>query len=73
MALYRHWLAPQIDAHKAAHGAQLIQRFFYRRIREVEPVLEKVDPQHPFDADRASPGASAPGLSPFLAACVGRK
>jgi hypothetical protein len=45
-------LTPKIDAHEPAHGERLIQRFLRRRVRQVEPVLQEVQPQHPFQADR---------------------
>lgn len=49
--------APEIDADKSAHGARVVKRFFHRRVREVEPLLQAVDAQHPFQAHRRTPGA----------------
>ena len=36
----------QIHARKPAQRGQIIQRLFRTRVRQVEPVLEKVDAQH---------------------------
>src|SRR5437773_9983648 len=41
-------LAPQINAHKLPHRQRVVQRFLRRRIRKVEPLLQEIDPQHPF-------------------------
>jgi hypothetical protein len=50
-----HRLAPEIDSDKLPHPRRVIQCLFYGRVREVEPLLQKVDPQHPFYAHRRSP------------------
>ena len=42
----------QVNADKATHRAGLIEGFFRTRIRQVEPVLEKVDSQHPLQSNR---------------------
>jgi hypothetical protein len=47
-----HSLPSQVDADKAAHRAGLIEGFLRTRIRQVEPVLVKVDAQHPLQTDR---------------------
>lgn len=41
-----------INADKAAHRARLIQRLFCARIRQIEPVLEEVNAQHPLQPCR---------------------
>ena len=42
----------QIDADKASHRRQIIERFLDCRVGQVEPLLQEVDAQHPFDPDR---------------------
>jgi hypothetical protein len=41
----------QIDTDKLAHGARVVQRLFHRRVRQVEPVLQEMDAQHPLQSD----------------------
>lgn len=48
----RRGFAPQIDADESPHGARVIQGLCLRRIEQIEPVLQKVDAQHAFQADR---------------------
>ena len=43
--LVRHRLAAKVNANKAAHRNRLIQRLLRRRIRQIEPLLQKVQPQ----------------------------
>ena len=50
--LVRHRLAAEIDADKIANGCQIIDRFLHRRVRQVEPLLQEIDAQHPLDPDR---------------------
>ncbi len=57
--LVGHRLAAQVDADEAPHRKRVIQRLLDRRIRQVEPVLDKVDAQHPLQADRR---ATVPGF-----------
>ncbi len=38
----RRTFPSQIDANEFAHGQRVVERFFHRRVGEVEPVLEKV-------------------------------
>jgi hypothetical protein len=57
--LVRHRFGAQIDTDKAPHRARIVQRLFHRRIRQVEPVLQKMDPQHPLHSDRRPAGAFA--------------
>ena len=37
---------------KPAHRLQIVDRLFHRRVRQVEPLLQKIEPQHPLDPDR---------------------
>src|SRR6516164_4615138 len=50
--LVRHRLAAEIDADKIAHRHRIVERLFHRRVRQVEPLLQKIDAQHPFDPNR---------------------
>ena len=50
--LVRCWLAAQIDPNEATHRGAVIQRIFHRRVRQVEPDLQKINPQHPVNANR---------------------
>src|SRR5258708_30861761 len=59
VGLVGHRLAAQVDADEAPHRKRVIQRLLDRRIRQVEPVLDKVDAQHPLQADRR---ATVPGF-----------
>jgi len=52
--LVRCGFTPMVDADEAPHGARVIQGFFHRRIGQIEPVLQKVDAQHAFQADRGA-------------------
>ena len=45
-------LAPQIDPDKAPHRLRIVERLFDPWIRQVEPLLQEVDAQHPFHPDR---------------------
>ena len=47
----------QVDTDEAAHGQGIVAGLFHGRIREVEPVLKKVDAQHPLQANRRVPVA----------------
>ena len=42
----RHRLPAEVDTHEPAHGDRFIQGLFRSRIGEVEPLLEKIDPEH---------------------------
>src|ERR1022692_1250213 len=46
-SLVWHRLVTQIDAHEAAHHRRVVQRLFHPRGRQVEPLLQKVNAQHP--------------------------
>jgi hypothetical protein len=50
--LIGHRLASQVNTHEAAHRSRVVKRFFDRRIREVEPLLQEIDAQHPLQPDR---------------------
>ena len=50
--LIRSAFCPEVDANKAAHRDRVVQRFLHRRVRQVEPELQKVDPQHPLERYR---------------------
>src|ERR1035437_3999630 len=56
--LVRHRLVAKIDLRELAHQRRVVQCLFDRRVREVEPLLQKVDTQHAIDAHRPSPIAS---------------
>jgi hypothetical protein len=57
--LIRRPFDPQINADETAHRDRVVQRFLNRRIRQVEPQLQEVDPQHPLQRDRRSATALA--------------
>jgi len=70
--LLRHRLSTQINARKPTQGDRIIQGFFGGRVREVEPVLDKVDAPHALNPDGV---ASSPlrlgiewldGIAPFF-------
>jgi hypothetical protein len=42
-----------------------VERLFHRRVRQVEPLLQKIDAQHTFDPDRRA--AIAEGRDAFAA------
>ena len=60
--LIRRRLSPEIDAYKLAQRLGIIKSFLRSRIREIEPVLQEVNSQHPLNADRASAGALRLGI-----------
>src|SRR6516165_5573027 len=49
--LIRHRLAAEVDASKTPHRLRIIKRLFDRRVRQIEPVLQEIDAQHPLDPD----------------------
>src|ERR1019366_2913508 len=53
--LVRHRFSPQIDAHKLPHPRRIVQRFFHSGVGQVEPLLQKVNPQHPLRPHRRPP------------------
>ena len=48
----RRQFGAQVDAGEAAYRRQVVQRRFSCRVREIEPPLQKVDPQHSFQRYR---------------------
>lgn len=55
-------LLTQVNADEAAHGARIVEGFLGGGIGQVEPVLQEVNTQHSFDADRAPPSALRIGI-----------
>lgn len=64
-SLVRHRLSAEVDADKLSQRAGIVEGFFGRRIRQVEPVLDEVDTQHALDADRAPAWALGFGIERF--------
>jgi hypothetical protein len=57
-ALIRHRILAELHAHEATHGFAVVDRILGGRIGKIEPVLEKVDPQHLLEPQRrAAPAA----------------
>ena len=56
----RRRLLTEVNAHELAHRAGIVQNLFSGRVGQIEPVLQKIDTQHPLDADRTA--ASPLGL-----------
>src|SRR5262249_51909929 len=56
--LVGHRLAAEIDADKTAHRQRIVERLLHRRVRQLEPLLQEVDAQHPLDTQPA--GAPPP-------------
>ena len=50
--LVRRRLAAEINIHKTPHRRQIVKRLLHRRVRQIEPVLQEIDAQHPLDPDR---------------------
>ena len=57
--LVRRAFDPEIDADEAAHRHRVVQRFLHRRVRQVEPQLQEVNPQHPLQRNRRTPAVLA--------------
>src|ERR1700746_363859 len=55
--LIRHRRAAQITPHKLPQGRRVVQSLFHRRVRQIEPLLQKINPQHLFQFFRPSPVA----------------
>src|SRR5207253_1790960 len=51
----RHFVLAQLDPRKPAHRFAVVKRFFHARVRQVEPLLQKVDAQHLLQPQRWSP------------------
>ena len=60
--LVRHGLPPEVDPDEAAQDPGIVERFLDRRVREIEPVRQKVNPPQALDADRRAAAALAPGV-----------
>jgi len=48
----------QLQSRKAAHRLDVVKRVFHRRVRKIEPLLQKINPQHLLQAQRWSSIAS---------------
>lgn len=53
--LVRHRFAAQLNVHEPTHREAVIQRFLRPRVRQVEPLLQEVDPQHPLQIPGTPP------------------
>jgi hypothetical protein len=42
----------KVDADEVTHRHRVVQRLFHGRVRQVEPLLQKVHPQHPLQPYR---------------------
>ena len=42
---------PEVDFHEAPHGFFVVEGFFRGRVAQVEPALQKMDPEHPLQTD----------------------
>jgi IS5 family transposase len=51
----RHRFLAQVDPDKGPQSRRVVQRFFHRRVGQVEPMLEEVHPQHALHADGRPP------------------
>src|SRR5712691_4643817 len=51
----RHLVLAQLDPRKPAHRFAVVKRFFHARVRQVEPLLQKIDAQHLLQPQRWSP------------------
>lgn len=58
----RRRLPAQVDADERPQGARVVQGFLGRRVRQVEPVLQKIDAQHALNADGPATGAVGFGI-----------
>src|SRR5438876_595234 len=47
-----HRFMAQINAHELPHHRRVVQRLFHCRVRQVEPLLQKINPQHPLHSYR---------------------
>ena len=62
--LIRRRLTAEVDAGKAAHRTRLIQGFLRTRAREVNPMLQEVDAQHPLQTNQWT-SMTRPGIERF--------
>ena len=49
-----HRVLAQLDAREAAHRLAVVQHVFRLRVREIEPLLQEVHPQHRLERQRAA-------------------
>jgi hypothetical protein len=56
--LIGHRLATKINANKTPHRERIVQRLFGGRVRQVEPLLQAVNPQNSLDAVRDWPSST---------------
>src|SRR5580700_8246749 len=47
--------SPKIDPHELPHHRRVIQGLFHGRVRQVKPLLQKINPQHPLQSYRRAP------------------
>ena len=55
--LIRHRLGSQINSHELPQDRRVVQSLFHRRVRQIEPLLQKINPQYLFQFFRPSPVA----------------
>jgi hypothetical protein len=55
--LIRYRFRSQINARELPQGRRVVQGLFHRRVRQIEPLLQKINPQHLFQFFRPSPVA----------------
>ena len=53
--LVRNRLASQVNAHERAHRQRVVQRLFHRRVRQIEPQLQAMNPQHSLETRWRAP------------------
>src|SRR5580704_5248084 len=41
-----------VDVDKAPHCRRIVKRLLHRRVRQIEPLLQEIDAQHPLHPDR---------------------
>jgi hypothetical protein len=58
--LVRRRLAPKVDPDRIPHRRGIVERLFHRRVRQVEPVLQEMDAQHPLDPTGGRPVVLCP-------------
>ena len=61
----RHGLSPEVDPDEAAQDPGVVEHFLDRRVREIEPVRQEVNPPQALDADRRAAAALVPGRERF--------
>src|SRR5271166_48340 len=56
-SLIRSGVRAKIETNEVDHRADIVQRLFHRRIRQIKPLLQKVDAEHSLKPDRRTPVA----------------